>query len=268
MSEIQGKVMRLLCESFRSPGDNLRDQYTSAYPAMWLANAMRFEAGLFEAENQPWGAANLTSLTLKIAPSQTNLDTTLATKTVLAASISNAITLAGWEDGSEEHAVFEFSNAETNWASLFTGGKSSVSVWIVISGLDGSGRECTLGGGTMTVYQDNNGTVGDPTDEDPPISAAQALGLIAQFGGGYRVMATIAAGQKTGTVDYTALGLSGTPQHVGVVSTTRRGAGAGIGVWVTRDPTDYTATAAQLEADTEVHTDIIDVEVSIVPASS
>lgn len=142
------------------------DSVTKKTPATWRANATNIDLGSFNGD-APNDLTGHTAITLNIRPDQT-METNLASKTI-AVPASNTITQSGWDNGSEQHATFEFNTAEMN---LALSGETQKKFWLVVTALDPQGEETTLGTSWFIVVEDNNATAGPPP-ENPGAALTQ-----------------------------------------------------------------------------------------------
>jgi hypothetical protein len=122
-------------------------------------NFTRFEFGFFNVAGVALDLSDIESLNLKLQPSQT-VAGLLADQTITV--LDNTLTAETWADGSKQHAVFEFSNAEMN---IDPQGEVR-QLWCVLTGITTTGREITPIGSSMLLHEDNNGTA-DPAPENP-----------------------------------------------------------------------------------------------------
>ena len=136
---------------------------------IWKGNATDFEIGVFEGADVI-SLADVTSVNMKVQPSQAD-DTTLMDSTVASTEIDDTLTTSTWDDGTQQHATFSFTNAQTNLAISCV--KSTF--WGVFTAILTGGEEVTLGAGSFEVHEDNNETAGDP-DVNPgtPITIEEA----------------------------------------------------------------------------------------------
>ncbi len=275
---LDAQILRLRCDAKQDKGKNLIDEVSRKTRAeVWRGSALEIPLGLFQsyvqadpASSVAFDIQNMASVSVRFKESQTSDSATVAEKTVLAANFTaNTLDPEDWAAGTSEHLRPALTDEEMNFSTDLFNGQPYRDFWVVVSGLTTESEKVTFGGGTVRVHRPNDEPVGDPPENPgPAISADEALALIAAAGVQNTLAATIPADSATGTVDYTALGLSAPPAFVGVVSATRRGgAGGKIDVWVRRDETDWTTTTAQLQAATDQHDDIIDVRVLVEPAA-
>ena len=110
---------------------------------------------------------------------------------MLVAAIDVTLDGASWDDGSKEHAVFSFSNAECN---LALGGKGSLRCWIVFTAILTGGDEVTLAAGSFVLHEDNNAAA------DPPIENAGTAITLEQADGRYPRLGEEGSGDMTKAV--------------------------------------------------------------------
>jgi hypothetical protein len=151
---------------------SFRDSLTSQTPQTWRGNVLRVDAGLFAGlanflvttDDQiiDLTASGLQSLTLEVTASLDSAASRLMAKTV--SSFDNTLTSAAWNAGTAQHAIFLFSETETNIAA----GK----YFLILSGITAAGP-FTFGVTELTVLED--GTPGDIAD--PPENPGSAISL-------------------------------------------------------------------------------------------
>lgn len=120
-------------------------------------NYTRFEFGFFDAAGTALDLSEIESLNCKIQPSQIE-DGVLADQTITV--LDNTLTAETWADGTKQHAVFEFDNAEMN---LDPEGAKRL-LWLVLTGITFAGREITPIGSAMLLHEDNNGSLATPPE--------------------------------------------------------------------------------------------------------
>lgn len=135
----------------------LQDAFTSQTLESVRGNATRFEFGFFDVIGTPLDLSEVESLNLKLQPSQT-VDSPLADKTITTLDLS--LDAATWDDGSKQHAVFQFSNAEMN---INPQGERRA-LWLVITAITTGGDEITLTAGWFFLHEDNNGSLATPPE--------------------------------------------------------------------------------------------------------
>lgn len=135
----------------------LSDAFTSQTLESVRGNATRFEFGFFDVLGTALDLSEVQSLNLKLQPSQT-VDSPLADKTITVLDLT--LDAATWDDGSKEHAVFQFSNAEMN---IDPQGERRT-LWLVITAITIGGDEVTLTGGAFFLHEDNNGSLATPPE--------------------------------------------------------------------------------------------------------
>lgn len=152
----------------RFSNSNLIDDRNGASAEIVRGNATDFEIGVFDAAQAVADISGVASVNLRIRESQTYESTILADKTVIAANFDETLDANSWADGSKEHFVFSFTNAEMN---LDPAGPKK-SLWIVLTATSDSGDEITLAAGTIILHEDNN-QAADPPPENPGTQITQ-----------------------------------------------------------------------------------------------
>ena len=137
----------------------LLDAYTNATPQGWVRAATQFEVALASG-GALVDVANLSSVTLAAAPYGDRGGARAFSRTLAGSDLDNTLTEAAWADGSAQHALFAFSNAEMN---LPLGGADAADFWLVVTALTQAGDGIVCGTGRLTVRDD-----GAFTDTPPP----------------------------------------------------------------------------------------------------
>lgn len=158
LTKRQCRIAANVAAPFPSP---LLDFYSSQTAETVRGNATRFEFGFFRANGAAYDLSNVDSLSMRLMASQT-VATILADKTLDLADLDLTLTAETWADGTKQHAVFEFSNAEMN---IDPSGERRT-VWLVVTAILDNGSELTLGGSKFFIHEDNNGAA-DPPPENP-----------------------------------------------------------------------------------------------------
>lgn len=138
--------------------------------AFWKAGALRVEAAFFD-RTTPLDLATVESITLRVRGSQTGGEH-LMESTVEAADLNLTLTADQWTAGTHQHAVFAFTESDTNLDVLAD--RTSKELWLVLSALQTDGRRVILGAGPIVIH-DANFDVAD--DIDPPDPADPNLSL-------------------------------------------------------------------------------------------
>jgi hypothetical protein len=161
--------------------------------SFWRGNDIKVDAAVYF-KSVPLELSNIASLTLQIKLQQNPTAGALAETTVEAADIDTSISDAAWLAGTEQHASFVFSSAQTN---LDLGGGSSRQFWLVLSGLTNEGNTVTYGATPVNVYEDNAGDDSEPpTPTDEYYTRAEVDALLALRA---LIVAPPAASNSTGT---------------------------------------------------------------------
>lgn len=109
--------------------------------------------------------SNIASLNIKVMRSQTDeeilLDTTLASSDT---NFSSLPTLADYEAGTDQHALFTLSAAQTNFKNPQC--KEKFNLWMVMTATtsDTEPKTITLAGDTICICEDNNDAAGTPPE--------------------------------------------------------------------------------------------------------
>lgn len=148
---------------------------TSEAPQLPKGVACQFEVGFFSF-GTILDLSNIASLTLQVFASQSDT-TVLMEKTLASGSFSATIAEDDWDAGTAQHALFSFTEQETNLAAG--------TYWLVISGITNAGRVLDYLIADFTIYQDQAGEPTAPAAEPPDVaitlSQAQAI-FVAKHG--------------------------------------------------------------------------------------
>ena len=155
MSTLTKKRVRIKLDQDLGIPFSISNVLTGDSAETWQANATDIEIAVFNTDAIA-SVSDLTSINCKIQPSQIK-ELILADSTVASGSLDDTTTAATWTDGTQQHALFSFTNAEMNLAVP----GSVQEFWLVFTGLTTAGSEVTLGAGKFFIHQDNN-EAGDP----------------------------------------------------------------------------------------------------------
>lgn len=170
------------------------DSIGGASASIWRGNDLSVRVAAYSLD-APLDLSNVASLKLQIKDKQNPVSDALAEVEVLAAAITATITGAGFTAGTEQHATFIFTSAQT---SLDLASGVSRSFWLVLSGLTTGGKAITYGAISFVIYEDNAGADGTPpvppssyytTTEIDNLLAAQKSAFV----GNYYAITTLAA---------------------------------------------------------------------------
>lgn len=141
--------------------------------AFWKSGALLIEAAFFD-RTTPLDLATVESITLRVRGSQTGGEH-LMESTVEAASLNLTLTTDQWNAGTHQHAVFAFTESDTNLDVLAD--LTSKELWLVLSALQTDGRRVILGAGTIVIHDANFDVAADidpPDPSDPNLSLGEA----------------------------------------------------------------------------------------------
>ena len=147
----------------------LFDSYTNATPQGWVRAATQFEVALASG-GALVDVGNLASVTLEASPYQDRRGPRAFTKTVAGNLLDNTLTEASWTDGTQQHATFAFSSAETN---LALDGALRVDLWLVVSAVTLSGDPLVCGAGRMTMNEDGLFAAANAVPPNPTVLLTQ-----------------------------------------------------------------------------------------------
>lgn len=227
----------------------LMDALTGASIETIRGNATRMEFGFFDPAGGVLDLSTVQSLNLKLQPSQTESGP-LADQTLAAADLDVALNAATWSDGTKAHATFHFPNAEMNLASLGT----KRGLWLVITAILTNGAQVTLCGGTLTLHEDNNDSIGDPPANPGTALTLEQGDLRYAMAGGGGSAATITIGTVTSGETAAVENVGTTTDAVFNFTLPRGEAGpAGTGkTWINITLTAYLALTAPEREDADI----------------
>lgn len=134
-----------------------QDVLTASSPRFANGCAVQFEFGFtfgeLEADGDLVDVGGYSSLTLDIKRNSARTGLALMTKTVELADLDDTVTKATWEDGTKQHAVFDFTEAESD---IFITSTSEL-LWLVVSGITAGGRLVTLAAWVVEAIEDGAG---------------------------------------------------------------------------------------------------------------
>lgn len=160
MPTIDAKKIRLAANaaSLSGPADRL----TGLTPAFFRGNDLRVEFALFLGTVLQ-NTTNIASVTLEVKESDSEFTppdagaTPVMTKTIIGASLNNALTETNWNNTTDQHGVISFTAAEAN----ITAGPKWLSLWVLTN--DSPGRVITVAAGPLRVLEDgSSGSVQSP----------------------------------------------------------------------------------------------------------
>ena len=157
ISYLTGRI-RLRCdgERYSSP----IDAATGNTPQHWIGTNLQVEIASFYL-SQIVDVNLYDSITVEVR-AESRVGDILMQKTTSA--FNNALLESQWDDGTAQHAVLQFSAAETK---LALGSNLSKDFWIVVSAVGIGGEQVTLGAGKITMHEDGH---------DPSLPVAPVVG--------------------------------------------------------------------------------------------
>lgn len=146
--------IRLGCPTPCDPTQAAADLLTNQPPATFRNDPLRFEIGLLDSDAATVveDVAALDSVTVEIREEQDEDALVLATVTVAAASIEQALAQADWDDESDQHLVAELDSADLN---LDLGDQPSAEFWLHIYGIptDTAANRITIYSGPIRFHE-------------------------------------------------------------------------------------------------------------------
>lgn len=140
-----------------------------ADPLVWRGTNVRFEVGLLKDDQIIDDISNLASVTLEVFEKNAIGGTPKLQKVVSAGSLDNSLDQESWEDGSKQHANFDFTDVETN---LDSPGSTYQTAWedefyLVVSGVTSGGSKITYGYALLKFREDGTGSGASAPLNDP-----------------------------------------------------------------------------------------------------
>lgn len=127
------------------------DQNTGQAPQFWRCATVGIAVGIFDAAGDPVDLTNLAEtgkLQLMLFKDQLSL-VPLWTKEVAGPDLIPTISVDGWENGTQQQAVFSLTKAETDQA---LGGGVQANFWMVLNGITDDGDGILYAAGPCTIY--------------------------------------------------------------------------------------------------------------------
>jgi hypothetical protein len=153
---LQSKRIRLKADAGKQTTDYMSDVFTSATPELWRGNDCRFEIGLFLKDALIVNISTIESLSLEVKSITDRSGDPVMTKTVEAADMDGTVTSETWIDRTKQHALVEFSAAETN--VVLSG--NSEDFWLVVSVVTTAGKQITIQSTILKIVEDGAGSAG------------------------------------------------------------------------------------------------------------
>jgi hypothetical protein len=154
---LQAKRIRLKADAGKKTSEYIQDVFTSSTPELWRGNDVRFEVGLFLKNVLITDISNINSLTLEVKTMAALAGAPVMTKTVAAAAMDASLSAETWADSTKQHALVEFSSAETN---VDLGNNSYVDFWLVVSVVTTAGKQITIQSTILRIAEDGAGSAG------------------------------------------------------------------------------------------------------------
>lgn len=141
--------------------DNPIDAIHNTLPQYWRGNDLRIELGIFS-DNDVIDVSNLASVTFEIRALNNDGEAPAANMPILlsqkCSSLDSLVTVESWNNGSKQHAIFNFSANETNLLP----GAYWVSIWALTT--DDVAKILTLGAGLIHVLENGGGISTTPPE--------------------------------------------------------------------------------------------------------
>jgi hypothetical protein len=154
---LQAKRIRLKADAGKKTSEYMQDVFTSSTPELWRGNDVRFEVGLFLKNVLLVDISNIESLTLEVKLTAARGGAPVMTKTIAAAALDPTLADATWTDQTKQHALVEFSAAETN---VDLSGQNAADFWLVISVVTTAGKQITIQSTILRIAEDGAGSAG------------------------------------------------------------------------------------------------------------
>jgi hypothetical protein len=127
------------------------NQYTGLAPQFWRCSPLGVAVGIFDGAGDPVDLTNLAAsgkLQLLLYKDQLSL-VPLLTKEVAGPDLIPTITTQGWEDGTQQQAVFDLTRGDTDQSLA---GETSSTFWLVLNGVTDDGVGIVYAAGPCTIY--------------------------------------------------------------------------------------------------------------------
>jgi len=127
-------------------------------PLIWRAQDLDVEVGIYNNTEFVGDLSAFISITMEIVPDADRTSAPLIQKIILVADMDATCDLSSWTGGTKQHAKFELSNSETNFA--FAGAVQNLKkYWVAFYATLTGPIHVPLGGTTLTVedFGANNG---------------------------------------------------------------------------------------------------------------
>lgn len=127
------------------------DENTGIAPKFWRCSTIGIAVGIFDASGDPVDLTNLAltgKLQLLLFKDQLAL-VPLWTKEVAGPDLIPTISVNGWQNGTEQQAVFPLTKADTDQA---LGGGTQADFWMVLNGITDDGDPLLYAAGPCTIY--------------------------------------------------------------------------------------------------------------------
>lgn len=140
-------------DSGKNSGSFLIDADRRLTPILVDGSNHTLNFGFFNFDS-PVSLASYSSITVAIVESQT-VPTVFASKTTLAASFNSSLTLTNWNGRLAYHLQVAFTGVELDYN---LGTQAEKNLWLVVTGVDGSGGEHFLASGAVRLVADSSYT--------------------------------------------------------------------------------------------------------------
>lgn len=155
--------IRLALSTVSNPPVTPLDYNTGRTPKFWRSQTVAIAVGVFDAQGVPADLQNIASIQLILQKSQASL-VPLAVKTITApgdGDFSTQITTAGWQNATQQNALFVLDAADTDQALE---GQSEANFWIVVRGVTEEGAPLIFGAGPVVIYNASSSLPLGPTN--------------------------------------------------------------------------------------------------------
>ena len=140
--------IRLEADLVSAPPVNPIDANTGNAPEAWRRQDIAVQVGIFDASQVPVDLSNLTYLQLVLQEASDSLVPSVV-KTLAQVNLVPIITRGGWDDGTEQQAIFALTAADMD---LGLDGQPSKTYWIIIQGLTQGGQQIVYAAGSFEIF--------------------------------------------------------------------------------------------------------------------
>lgn len=159
MATIERTRIRTAVDVISARTTELTDELTDSPLKLWQAEDVQVEVGIFKDGTIAADISNFDSVTMVVKDPDNLLGSPLIEKTVEAADLDQNVSLANWDNGTEQHVLFELTFQETN-IELQGRNKRDLLIFFWATTDDVEPRRIPLGTSKITLLDSGYGDVG------------------------------------------------------------------------------------------------------------